>query len=448
MDASTSTPDAGRSSLGAGRKLSSAGGCDFALRSAKPGDYPAIFNFLTSVFQAPSPAEFKASLEDPFCEPHDRLLIHDRSRIVAHAQLTHRTMQLGPLSIPVSGLQWLGTAPVIRGQGLGLDLLGAVERRMADDGALVGLLSTSIPHFFRRSGWALCGRYCRGWAGARDVLSALSARGLHHGLRRRLNIRPWRRMERTALSRIYNQNLEGTFGRVQRSDVYWDWLLARGAFDQLLVALDGPDLLELEETQTPIVGYIVTRGDQVVELFTTPGEKRADVQLLARACGEMIEQGYQSITLHSGQSDRLHRLIRIAAGSTDSSEMAGRQMYMARLLKPVKLLRKQSAELCNRAAQADLPRSFELGLWVDDKKYHLAISRQDVRITAGSIGRSYIKMNVADFTRMVLGHLHWHDALSGGRLQPSTKLAVKAGRALFPRVPFWRPPFDDLHAQR
>ena len=446
MDASASTAVAGPLA-GAGRKLSSACGRDFSLRAAKPGDYPAIYHFLTSVFQGPSPAEFKASLDDPFCEPHDRLLIQHRSRIVAHAQSTHRTMQLGSLSIPVSGLQWLGTAQAIRGQGLGLDLLSAVEKRMAGDGALVGLLSTSIPHFFRRSGWAVCGRYCRSWAGARDVLAALSARGLHHGLRHRLNIRPWRRMEKTALSRIYNQNLEGTFGRIQRSDAYWDWLLGRRAFDQLFVALDGPDMLELEESRTPIVGYAATRGDQVVELFTAPGEKRADVQLLARACSEMIEQGCQSVMLHSAQSDRLHRLFRIAAGSSDCSEMAGRQMYMARLLDPVKLLRKQAAELCNRAAQADLPRSFELGLWVDDKKYRLAISRQDARIAAGSIGRSYIKMNVADFTRMVLGHLQWRTALSDRRLQPSTKLAVNAGRALFPRVPFWHPPLDDLHAQ-
>jgi hypothetical protein len=254
-------------------------------------------------------------------------------------------------------------------------------------------------------------------------------------------------MERTALSRIYNQNLVGTFGRLERSDAYWDWLLNRRAFDQLFVALDGPDLLELEETRTPIVGYAVTRGDQVVELFTAPGENRADIQLLARACGEMIEQGHQSVELHSAQSDRLHRLFRIAAGSTDCSEMAGRQMYMARLLDPVKLLRRQAAELCRRAAEADLPRSFELGFWVDDKKYRLSISRQAARIAAGSIGRSYIRMNVADFTRMLLGHLQWRQAVSDRRLQPSTKLAIRAGRALFPRVPFWRPPLDDLQAQ-
>jgi hypothetical protein len=122
-------------------------------------------------------------------------------------------------------------------------------------------------------------------------------------------------------------------------------------------------------------------------------------------------------------------------------------MYMARLLDPVKLLRRHAAELCNRAAEAGLPRSFELGFWVDDKKYRLSISRQAARIAAGSIGRSYIKMNVADFTRMVLGHLQWREAISDRRLHPSTRLALKAGRVLFPRVPFWRPPFDDLQAQ-
>ena len=49
-----------------------------------------------------------------------------------------------------------------------------------------------------------------------------------------------------------------------------------------------------------------------------------------------------------------------------------------------------------------------------------------------------------DFTRLVLGHLDWDQALSDGRMQPSTNIALCAGRALFPTLPLWFPPFDNL----
>ena len=52
--------------------------------------------------------------------------------------------------------------------------LGVGQRRMAEDGAAVGLLRTDIPHFFRRHGWAVCGRHSHSRAGAREVLAELS----------------------------------------------------------------------------------------------------------------------------------------------------------------------------------------------------------------------------------------------------------------------------------
>jgi len=184
---------------------------------ASPADHTAIYHFLTAVFQGPSRGEFRTSLEDPFYEPHDRLLIKRGPQIVAHVHTTHRVMQFGPLRLPVAGLDWLGTLPGYRGRGYGRRMLTAAERHIAGSGALVGLLWTKIPHFFRRTGWALCGRPRHSRANTRDVLSALSARGLHRRGRRRLNIRPWRRVELGALVRIYNQNLAGTFAPLERT---------------------------------------------------------------------------------------------------------------------------------------------------------------------------------------------------------------------------------------
>ena len=114
---------------------------------AKSYDHATINSFLRSVFQGPSPAEFQASLDDPFYEPHDRLLLWHRRHVVAHVHLTHRTMLFGPAQLPVASLGWLGVASEHRGQGLGALLLHEAETQMRVDGALLGMVRTSIPAF-------------------------------------------------------------------------------------------------------------------------------------------------------------------------------------------------------------------------------------------------------------------------------------------------------------
>ncbi len=145
---------------------------------AEGGDHAAIYYFLQSIFQAPSVAEFHTSLADPFYEPYDRLLLRRERRIVAHVHTTHRAMHFGPLKIPVEGLEWLGVASEYRQRGLGTYLLRAAENQMQSGGALVGMLRTSIPRFFRRTGWALCGQPSCRRADARAVLACLLDRGL------------------------------------------------------------------------------------------------------------------------------------------------------------------------------------------------------------------------------------------------------------------------------
>jgi predicted N-acetyltransferase YhbS len=413
---------------------------------ASGGDHAAVYYFLTSIFQGPSRNEFRASLEDPFYEPHDRLLLRQGDQIAAHVHLTHRVMQFGSLRLPVAGLGWLATSPQCRGQGLGTRLLLAAERHMAQHGALVGLLRTRIPHFFRRTGWALCGRHIYSRADARGVLSRLLDRGLFPRRRRRLHIRPWKRWEQAALIRIYNQNLQGSYGPLERGEGYWQWLVRRQAYDQIYVALDGPELLELEEINTRIVGYAVTRGEKILELFSAPDCRRAVAELLARTCGDAIEHDRQTVLLHAPASSPLHRVFRAAGGFRYHHEADRGEVHMARLLDPLKLLRRLCGELARRAEEGGLPRPLELGLLVEGKKYQLEITRQGARAVSRRLGRSYVRLNVADFTRLLLGQLDWQQALSEDRLRVSTGLAREAGPILFPHLPVWRPPLDDLMA--
>ncbi|OHB80666.1 MAG: hypothetical protein A2V98_00110 [Planctomycetes bacterium RBG_16_64_12] len=414
---------------------------------ASVADHPGIYHLLTAVFQGPSRGEFRASLEDPHYQPHDRLLVKRGPQIIAHALVTRRVMEFGPIELPVAGLDWLGTLPTLRGQGHGRRLLVAAEEHMASTGALAGLVWTRIPHFFRRTGWALCGRHFHSRGGARDVISGLIARGLLRRSHRRLNIRPWRRLELGALVRIYKQNLDAAFGPFQRTEAYWKWLIHRGGYDQICVALDGPDLLELEEVHAPIVGYSVTRGERIVELLSAPGCPTAAAQLMARACRDAIERGRHTVSLDAPPNSRVDKLFRAASGKRHHHQMDPSLVLMVKLLSPVKLLRALAGELHRRAEEAQLARPLELGLLVDGKKYRLAIHRDRVEAVGRNIGRSYLRLNVADFTRLVLGHFDWDEALADGRVEPSTNLALEAGRVLFPPLPLWLPPLDNLPAR-
>lgn len=432
-------------------------------------DHVALGNFLTEIFGSGYPAEFQASLDDPFYAPRDRLLLRRMGCVIAHVHVTHRIMQFGPLSLPVAGLQGLATAANCRQQGLGTHLLLAAERRMAQSGALVGLLRTRIPHFFRRTGWALCGGSSGCAASPHSVLARLLEQGL--GLRRapRIQVRPWRRWEEDAIARVYRQSLPGNYGLLERNRPYWHWLLERRAYDQFYVALDGPDLWDLNERSTRLVGYVAIKGEKIVELVTAPDRRKAAVELLARACGDAIEQDHRRISLHlpagspllgyfcgtrepsspATPENSFQKQVSAAclAGSHKVFEMtSGRADFcMARLLDPLKLLRMMCGVFLQRATEAGLALPLELGLLVDGQKYQVEIAGRG-RAVADTIGRSFLRLNVADFTRLVLGQLDWDRALEEGRVVPSTGLARDAGRVLFPLLPFWRPMLDDLRA--
>ena len=233
---------------------------------------------------------------------------------------------------------------------------------------------------------------------------------------------------------------------MERTEAYWQWLIRRQAYSQIYVALDGPGLLDLDETHTRIVGYAVTQGEKIVEMFAAPDRHRAMAELLGRTCSDAIEHDRQTVVLHAPGDSRLHAVFRKSGGFRHDHEADRGEVYMARLLDPPGLLRHLGNELIRRADAAALPRPLELGLLVDGKKYLLEITGQGVQVVVGRLGRSYLRLNVADFTRLVLGQLDWPAALAEGHVEFSTGLARTAAPALFPPLPLWRPPLDDLLA--
>jgi GNAT superfamily N-acetyltransferase len=408
----------------------------------RAGDHPDVYQLLLAVFQGPSREEFYATQDDPTYEPANRLLLRHGGRLVSHLQLIPRTMGFGPLRLPVDRLAWLATLPEFRSQGFAGKLLEATSRVASGDAALFGLLRTRIPHFFHRWGWAVCGRHSRSRAKARNILARYWADPLLRAPP--LNIRLWRHVELSALMRIYAQNTSGRFGPLERTEPYWRWLISRKAFDHIIVAIAGPDKLELDEASAPIVGYAVVRQQRVVELLTDPSYPNAGPQLLARACADAIERDQQEIELDAPPNDPLHQFVSAAGGQFHHREMDEQEVYMIKRPEMGGLVRCLAPLWESRLRDSATSRPCELGLHIGEQKHLLTVSRRGARSIPGRLGRNYIACSPAELTRLAMGHSNPAEAAEHGRLTASNQVALDFASLLFPRVQTWHPSWDDL----
>lgn len=408
------------------------------------GDHAALYPWLNELFGGPTHDAWVSSLDDPFYEPKDRILVKRLGRILSHLHVTHRSLRCGLQTYPVSVVNHLGTLAECRGQGFAHRLLELAEQWMQEDGSVLAMLRTSVPHFFRPGNWAVCGRHCFSRARTRDVLSQIHQQSQPDPLAppRPYTIRPWRQIELASVMQIYRGATQTAWGSQDRTEPFWRWLVSRKAFEQLYVAIDGPDHFELDEVTPPIVGYAVTRQDHVLELMADPAHPQAALQLLARACGECIERDDHHLVYHGSPADSLHGLFTAAGGSHWHHESHGGEVTMVKLLDPSGFLRSLAPQLHQRADAARLARPCELGLLVEGKKYRLAVSRRSVKIEEDRIGRSYLCCNLAEFTRLLLGHTDVAEAVAQGRIETSTRVALDTAGVLFPRVAWWQPPFD------
>lgn len=411
---------------------------------ARSGDHPDIHHLLTSVFHGPSRDEYHAWQEKPGYDPAQRLLIRQGNKIASHVMLTNYTMRFGSTDLPVKQLHWLATLPEYRNQGHATALLQSAEKTMQNEGAVLGLLRTKNPHFFHRNGWAVCGRQSVSYGKARDILARLSAEP--SGRRIPLSIRYWRHVELPSLIRIYRQNHANAYGLFQRTEEDWRWLLSRKAFDHIIVAIHGRDRMELEDTNAPLVGYAVMRGHRVVELLASPEYPSTAEQLLARACSEMIESDRLEIAVEAPPTCEVHRFTAESGGQNNHTESDQGEVLMTKLLDPEKLLQSMHGEFIARLAAADLPTTTEMGFSMNGTKMLLSITPRGIKWQSGKLGRSFLKLKPAEFTRLLLGHSTLHQVVDSDRVIPSTNNAYEIADALFPKLPWWRPSWDEITA--
>ncbi len=412
---------------------------------AEGSDHVGVYCFLNSVFDGPCQAEFRASVEEPNYLPSDRLIARDGRRIVGHAQILRRSMRLGTIPVPVAQIDWLATAPKLQGQGLGTRLLRTAGRSMADSGALVGWVCTRSSRLFHRLGWADCGPPTPSCADAHRVLRALIEQGFRLPSRRaKFHIRPWLLWEVGSLARLYRERIEGLFGAFERSEAYWQWLVERHGFEQLYVAIDGPDLIDMDERKAPVVGYAAIKGMQIVELVAAPAKASVAPTLLARVCHDAIEAGRRNVLLHAPETEPLREVFHQARGPCAEFGPDTGETLMACVPRPLALMRLLASVLAQRAVAAGLPPEFKLTFQVGGKRYRLSFAAGRCTVATRKPAENAVRMNVPDFVRMLLGRLDWDAALAEHRIGPSTSEVELFARALFPHVPFWKPPLDEL----
>lgn len=412
---------------------------------AESSDHVGVYCFLNSLFGEPTQAEFRASIEDPNYQPADRLLVKKGLRIVAHAQVLNRACRLGRLRVPAAQLDGLATDPRLQGQGLGMRLLRAAESRMIRNGALVGWAPARAPRLFSRLGWADFGRHRWSCSDAHRLLGTLMEQGFRLPSRRaRLHVRPWLLWEVGSLARLYSQGMDGLIGPFQRSEAYWQWLVRRHAFEQLYVAIEGPELIDLDERKAPVVGYAATKGEQILELVTPHAKKGVADLLLARVCHDAVESGRRSVVLHAPEAEPLHEVFRKSGEPGRDCVPHCAEGIVARVLRPHALMRLMKHVLQERAVKAGLPPAWELGFRVGRKRYLISLADSQVTIAAGKKAKHTVELSRADFTRMLLGRIHWNRALAEARVVPEGSEAAHLARSLFPTLPFWKPPLDDL----
>jgi len=313
-------------------------------------------------------------------------------------------------------------------------------------GAVVAFSRTRIAPSFHELGWSVLGRDSATPGRPTDILARLLEGPQRSG--EAVTMRQWRHVELPAILRIYGQNTGRFVGPAERGEAYSRWLVSRGGFDSLLVALVGQDRYDLHETTARIVGYCIQSGHRILELLGDPEFPGVERALLARVCAEAIENDRQEIVFESAASDPLHA----AVAGDDAAPVAGERMIVARVQDPLAVLEGLVAAMGPRAAQAGATDPVELGLESPAADGHagfrgsVVVADGKATLQVGRVGRSYLKLSADELTRLLLGQCDPPEAVARGSMVASTQAAVRFASWLFPRMPLWCPMWDDVPA--
>lgn len=409
---------------------------------ARAGDQSEILQLLSGLPAPPSKGEFHAAVDHPDHDAANRLVARLAGRIVGHVEVMPRTVLLDGVPLTAAAIDRVAVLPECRGAGHGQRLVRAAEDRMRQIGAWVGLSRTRIAPSFHELGWAVLGRDGATPGRPTEILARLLEAPQRVG--DPVTMRQWRHVELPAILRIYKQNASRFIGPLDRSESYSRWLISRGAFDSLIVALVGQDRYDLHETTARIVGYCIQSGNRILELLADPEFPGLEREILARVCAEAVENDRQEIVFESAVSDPLHAAV--AGGDGAGGLPAGERMIVAKLFRPLEVLEALAASFARRVIEAGIRETVELGLEAPNFRGSIIVADSKATVQAGRVGRSYLRLGSDELARLVLGQCDPQEAVAAGRMEPSTQVAVKLAAQLFPRTPLWCPMWDDVPA--
>lgn len=414
---------------------------------ARAGDQNEILQLLSGLPAAPTKAEFHAAVDHPDHDAGNRLVARLAGRIVGHIEVVPRAVLIDGVPLTAAAIDRVAVLPECRGAGHGQRLVQSAEDRMRQIGAWVGFSRTRIAPSFHDLGWAVLGRDCATPGRPTEILARLLEGPQRTG--DVVTMRQWRHVELPAILRIYRQNAARFVGPLDRSEAYSRWLISRGAFDSIIVALVGQDRYDLHETTARIVGYAIQSGNRVLELMADPEFPGLERDILARVCAEAVENDRQEILYEAGAADRLHAAV--AGGDpANATVQSGDRMIVAKLFRPLEILEALVPLFAKRVAEAGIRETVELGLEAPEFRGSIIVTESKgeprAAVQAGRVGRSYLRLAAEELARLVLGQCDPHEAVAAGRMEPSTQVAVKLATQIFPRTPLWCPMWDDLPA--
>ena len=407
---------------------------------ARVGDQSEILQLLAGLPSAPTRAEFHAAVDHPDHDAGNRLVARLAGRIVGHVEIVPRDLLVGTTSIRGAVIDRVAVLPECRGAGHGQKLVRAAEERMRQSGAVVAFSRTRIAASFHELGWSVLGRDCATPGRPTEILARLLEGKQRGG--EVVTMRQWRHVELPAILRIYKQNATRFVGPLDRNEAYSRWLVSRAAFDSILVALVGQDRYELHESSARIVGYCIQAGNRVLEILADPEFPGLEREILARVCGEAIENDRQEIVYESGVADPLHA----AVAGTSGLVQGGDRMIVAKVFQPLELLTALAPAVAERLTAEGVRETVELGLDAPGFRGSIIVADGTATVHAGRVGRSYLRLSDDELGRLLLGQCDPAEAAAAGRLEASTQVAQKLAAQLFPRTPLWCPMWDDLPA--
>ena len=322
---------------------------EFELSWARASDHAQIHRLLLTAFQEPTRAEFQALNEALRYDPADRLIIRRGDEIAAHVQLVQRRVHFDGLELPTMDLKHLATLPEYRSLGLARQLHDAAMDEVRRAGILLATVSARHPNFFASMGWFRCGRYSYSEVEPRSLIATLpvppaQVNSFLRSPETPLSISVWRRNELDALTSLYEQVASRSFGRIQRLDSDWQWLIRRGAFDYIYLVRESAT----RGGQCPIdspatgnaVGYAIVRDGNILELVAAPdhNQRRVIEALMARVCRDALENGRGLVRVHAAPDHPVHAMIEHAHGDVQWTERAGGRVAMAQVTQPASLL--------------------------------------------------------------------------------------------------------------